>query len=89
MNLDLPMPERHWQSDFLLGERAEGQCVSFVFVYGLGAVCAMVNGLQVCLSACRGGAVSPLQFGRVQYELYSLALCGSVPVLLAHSPFGT
>lgn len=42
----------------------------------------------VCLSACRGGEPYRLyNLDVFQYELYNpMALYGSVPVLLAHSP---
>lgn len=49
----------------------------------------MCNGLGlVCLSACRGGEPYRLyNLDVFQYELYNpMALYGSVPVLLAHSP---
>lgn len=49
----------------------------------------MCQGLgPVCLSACRGGEPYRLyNLDVFQYELYNpMALYGSVPVLLAHSP---
>ena len=51
-------------------------------------MCARAWGQSVCLSACRGGEPYRLyNLDVFQYELYNpMALYGSVPVLLAHSP---
>lgn len=53
---------------------------------GGGGVCQGLG--PVCLSACRGGEPYRLyNLDVFQYELYNpMALYGSVPVLLAHSP---
>lgn len=71
---------------FEKGQR--GQFLSLICVYGAGAVHAMARGQSVCLPACRGGEPYRLyNLDVFQYELYNrMALYGSVPVLLAHSP---
>lgn len=88
MNLDhFPCPGRLWQSDFLLGERAEGPvCILRLCLWAGG--CVRHGQWLVCLSACRGGEPYRLyNLDVFQYELYNrMALYGSVPVLLAHSP---
>lgn len=69
-------------------DKGQGPCLTPDRVCGMGGGCVRQGLGPVCLSACRGGEPYRLyNLDVFQYELYNpMALYGSVPVLLAHSP---
>lgn len=80
-------PDPLWGSKNSPLERAGGPLlITHLYLWGGGCECHSLG--PVCLSACRGGEPYRLyNLDVFQYELYNpMALYGSVPVLLAHSP---